>query len=129
MAGNILVSVGFVVSIVIVALSDETVERLVSPSRAMPALACTVSVPLPVQALSRMLAPAVLILLTATEHAAVPVGVSVIPPPPAVSVSVSAVPPLDDAVIVSAMSVVLEPFSKTEEGAPKDVVGPTRLIV
>ena len=128
-AGNIVESVGAVLSTVIVALSDEAVERLVSASLAIPALARMVTVPLPLQALRVIVAPAVVILPTATEHDAVPPCVSVMPSPPAVSELVSVVPPLDEAVIVSAMVDVPELLSKVEDGVPSDVVGPTVLIV
>jgi hypothetical protein len=86
-------------------------------------------VPSPVQELNVIVAPLVVMLLTAIVHdGLLPLRiVVVIPPPPAVKLPVSVVPPFDDAVIVSAIVAVLPFFNNVKDGAPNDIVGPLKL--
>lgn len=75
-------SVGAVLSMVITALSEETVEGFPRGSTTVAAFTCAVSVPLPLQLLKAIVAPVVVMLLTVTVQEGAPViGVSVTPPP------------------------------------------------
>lgn len=117
-------------STVIAALGADVAERWPAPSCAIPAATCTFKVPLPLQLLSAILAPEVVMLLTATLHDGLPeLVVTVTPPPLAVSVPVSVVAPLFEGVRVSARVVEPVTLSKVADGTPKLTTGPNVSIV